>query len=615
MKKGTRKQLKRWHMVFFCLCMLFSSAVTSVQASEEPTEEISVYTGGLCEHHPEHTADCGYMEAKEGTPCSHVHDESCGYIAGEVPEQENSEHEPVQACPHVSGEHDASCGYEPAAEGQPCTFVCEFCSAEVKQNTESAQSESDVEENAQSAGEYSADSEQEFQSVLKQIESQQEQTNFVIVLKNDITLSDGFAGLEGKQITLQSEADGNYRIKLANELKGDITLDNVASSFESSGPVFANGHRFETTTAYKGKIGSLYGGRNKSDLEGDTNLILGGGTFDSLHGGGLDSAVQGDVSITIDGPDVRVGTLYGGGHAKESQSGTVSGNVTVCMRQGSNGFLFGGGDNSYSVSDNDGDRTPASVAGTVTVTLGYPGAPDKSVWPGTAMFAYAGSNHSTVGNIVLNVTDGFSSENSGGDRNLFGCGYNDTVLGTVEIHIYGSPDIGSSFIYGGGNTEGNSTWPVCILNQENKAYALQVTYDVPSEMNAAAAGHGINAGSNESLPTTINGNIRIELKHGNMDFLVLDNENAGNLTVNGNSEILIHEGRVAQVQGNKAEYDSDETNYTTTAGLTGECEIGYFYRFDEVGLQDSSEILVDSTRFEQFGSAQKPFFSVDNLVV
>ena len=30
-----------------------------------------------CEHHTEHTADCGYVEAVEGQECSHEHTEEC----------------------------------------------------------------------------------------------------------------------------------------------------------------------------------------------------------------------------------------------------------------------------------------------------------------------------------------------------------------------------------------------------------------------------------------------------------------------------------------------------------------------------------------------------------
>ena len=55
----------------------------------------------LCEHHTEHTAECGYVAPTEGHECGHVHDEECGY-------QEASE------CNHV---HDENCGYVEALEG------------------------------------------------------------------------------------------------------------------------------------------------------------------------------------------------------------------------------------------------------------------------------------------------------------------------------------------------------------------------------------------------------------------------------------------------------------------------------------------------------------------
>lgn len=36
----------------------------------------AVHTG-LCEHHPEHTEDCGYTEGTEGAACEHEHTENC----------------------------------------------------------------------------------------------------------------------------------------------------------------------------------------------------------------------------------------------------------------------------------------------------------------------------------------------------------------------------------------------------------------------------------------------------------------------------------------------------------------------------------------------------------
>ncbi|WP_147525351.1 InlB B-repeat-containing protein, partial [Acetivibrio ethanolgignens] len=59
--------------------MLFSLCTPTVFA-ETPTQDRGqtiTETGGLCEHHAEHTEDCGYSPAAEGTPCGYVC-ELCG---------------------------------------------------------------------------------------------------------------------------------------------------------------------------------------------------------------------------------------------------------------------------------------------------------------------------------------------------------------------------------------------------------------------------------------------------------------------------------------------------------------------------------------------------------
>lgn len=112
MKLKIKTMVKRWLAMVLCLCMIFPSAGTSVSAAEEPA-----YTSGLCEHHTEHTSECGYVEAVEGQPCTYTHDANCGYKA-------DTDGSP---CTHV---HDDSCGYIEAVEGQPCTFVCEECAKE-----------------------------------------------------------------------------------------------------------------------------------------------------------------------------------------------------------------------------------------------------------------------------------------------------------------------------------------------------------------------------------------------------------------------------------------------------------------------------------------------------
>ena len=109
---------------------------------------------GICEHHPEHTADCGYQAAVAGQACSHVcgeacytvatdckhtHGESC-YSDGMLPAE--GEEKTADACTHecteesgcvtkahtcVHTDHDNTRGYVEAAAGSPCTYRCEIC--------------------------------------------------------------------------------------------------------------------------------------------------------------------------------------------------------------------------------------------------------------------------------------------------------------------------------------------------------------------------------------------------------------------------------------------------------------------------------------------------------
>lgn len=59
-----------------------------------------------CAHHTEHTADCGYVAAVAGSPCTHVCGEAC-----------------VESCVHSV--HDDTCGYIAGSEGTPCAYDCQ----------------------------------------------------------------------------------------------------------------------------------------------------------------------------------------------------------------------------------------------------------------------------------------------------------------------------------------------------------------------------------------------------------------------------------------------------------------------------------------------------------
>ena len=108
---------------------------------------------GLCEHHSEHTAECGYIEGTPGSPCSHEHDEECYSSVTQcvhTHDESCGDLEDPAACTHVCSadtgcittaldckhQHDETCGYVPAAEGTPCTFVCEICSAAANESAQ-----------------------------------------------------------------------------------------------------------------------------------------------------------------------------------------------------------------------------------------------------------------------------------------------------------------------------------------------------------------------------------------------------------------------------------------------------------------------------------------------
>ncbi|MCH1950711.1 leucine-rich repeat domain-containing protein [Enterocloster sp. OA13] len=103
-------------------------------------------TGGgvLCEHHPEHTEECGYVEAVKGHRCEHVHTDECytdelicGYDDEDMDWATDSSATHVHKkkcyeldCPHERGEHDDDCGYNEAVKGHPCDFICDVCGKE-----------------------------------------------------------------------------------------------------------------------------------------------------------------------------------------------------------------------------------------------------------------------------------------------------------------------------------------------------------------------------------------------------------------------------------------------------------------------------------------------------
>ena len=160
-----KKRVISLTMVLALCLMLLPVSAFAAEDSGAATE-----TSGLCAHHTEHDDTCGYVEGIAGSPCTHEHSEDCYtevtscihehtgdcYPASdssipedgttssedtEAPEVTPSEPAEPSACSHECSEesgcikleldcqheHDDECGYAPAVEGQPCTYVCTLC--------------------------------------------------------------------------------------------------------------------------------------------------------------------------------------------------------------------------------------------------------------------------------------------------------------------------------------------------------------------------------------------------------------------------------------------------------------------------------------------------------
>ena len=126
--------------------MVFSLCSQPVHAEEN--RQSGGTTIEYCEHHTEHTAECGYVAPTEGNECGHVHDAGCNYQEAGACAHEHTEacgengesctHEHDEECGYTEGhvcthEHDEECGNLEASVGSLCGFVCNICGNQEEQ--------------------------------------------------------------------------------------------------------------------------------------------------------------------------------------------------------------------------------------------------------------------------------------------------------------------------------------------------------------------------------------------------------------------------------------------------------------------------------------------------
>ncbi len=200
--------------------------------------------------------------------------------------------------------------------------------------------------------------------------------------------------------------------------------------------VYANGNALTITenaeiTNAEGITTTLYGGSNQKNVA-ETNLAVYAGSYDTIYGGGYAKNVNGDTNITIGGKVNQDIDQYEHGGTRNlyagSFNGTVTGNtnlkvVKVDDTRAKFDYIYGGGRGSSSV-----------VSGTCNIEF-----------DGIAESINGGSSDGVCNTTYVTMNDGYVEQIFGGsDGNHVGnetdknASTNVTVLaGTVKRRIYG----------------------------------------------------------------------------------------------------------------------------------------------------------------------------------
>ncbi len=431
-------------------------------------------------------------------------------------------------------------------------------------------------------------------------------TEATIMITKDVEISN-VSGVAGKHITYRSQEGVAASITLSSALQGDLTLDNVKINGESK-TLYCNGHLFETTqrtttaNSYVSVGYTIYGGANRSDITGDTNIILRGGKFKWVYGGGYKGDVNGSTHVTIgamtqdDKTYVQLQRLYGGGDNSD-----ISGDIHLNFYSGtvSGGDIYGG-------SEGPNADQPNEVSGDIYIQLGYEGMNNDVISYGTVLGA---GKNAKVKNVSLSAYDNSSSI-------LYAGGYNCTVLENIDLFVSGSGDRGHS-IYAAG--QGTMT----IGGDIDVDYRFINTSDSGKNAPSLQIANG---------DITVNGDVTVTLAATDQryQFKVLGvNRNSDNqsLQVNGSTTLFINaDVDAAYIRGNRSDTDANQTNAENTIRIANGVNVktGTFQDCGNVIVKEQAEIEVNSVYFpgsffgpntEAEGEGADPFQNTYNLTL
>ena len=552
------KLKKRIAALLMAGAMVCSTLPVNVLAVENSNQNV----GGLCEHHTEHNADCGYTEGIEGTPCNHEHTEDCytlvtscvhKHTADCYPAESVSDNtaspsdaenqEPVNCtheCSEDTGcikkeldckhEHDEACGYVPATEGTPCGYICKICGAKDEPETatpsNAAQlSAGDVQkliDALPTANELAAMSLEEQNAVYADLQAAYEA--YEALTEDEQALLTGTEVFESLfhffngMVNLLAENGVSYLDKNGSKQ----TADNV-TVVESS------------TTAWNGGwyvVNSPVTIDSRVSVSGEVHLILADGASLTANRG-INVAENNSFTVYAQSVGENMGTLTANGGEDNfiagigSEVGDSGGTITI---NGGNVTATGGQDAAGIGGSQDGSGGTITInGGTVKATGGdeAAGIGGGTRSSGGNITISGGSVTATGGNAAAGIGDG-SGDEIGGSGGSFATGADGHALIVASsISDKSQRDSWSGIIFQGDNGEvyGNPT--------------IQENMEIPS-------------GKTLTVPK----NITLTVKDG----VTLTNSGTitGDGTLDGEGN-LVGSGTVAQTITNNLQKDSNVT--------------------------------------------------------
>ncbi len=230
--------------------------------------------------------------------------------------------------------------------------------------------------------------------------------------------------LDGSQIKLAAipilppTADADRKILCANGMEllltAGATADTTKVSYRAPGstgpytPLAVEGATGSPESGYDLTQWTVYGGGNRTAVDGDTRITMEGGAVEALYGGGYLSGatVGGSTCVAVNGGTVNY--VYGSGNGNAVTGGTdvsIGADATA-------GTVYGGGYGAVGTAGG-GNTVAVTVAGTV------------------AHDVYGGGRNAVTGDVSITVAE------TGTVKGHVYCGGRYTVTGDVSVTVAG----------------------------------------------------------------------------------------------------------------------------------------------------------------------------------